>query len=105
MIVRICNDKCEIILSNVIKADTWFKVRMGLMGNKNFDCMMFKLFKPYKFTDFHTGFMKYDLDFYFLDKNKKIIFAEHNVKPWREVKTPPKTKWVLEVPSIFNIEE
>ena len=60
--------------------------------------MLFVFDEP-KRQSFHTWFMRFPIDFVFMDENKKVIEVRENVRPWRFVKPCTPAKYVLELPS------
>lgn len=84
------------------KARTFFEKFWGLMFQKESGIGLF--FENTKYM--HTFFMRFDLDFFFLDKDGGIIGVKRNVKPFRIVLPLPKTVSVAEMPSKlkFKIE-
>lgn len=47
----------------------------------------------------HTFFMKFNLDVYAYDKNDNLIKTYKNIKPWRIIIAPLKTKYIIEIPT------
>jgi hypothetical protein len=77
----------------IILADTFFKRLMGLMGKKDFEDAL--LFTNLTDSSIHTMFMRFEIDVYFLDKNK-IIYDKVTLKPWRFYKPKKQSKYILE---------
>lgn len=78
-----------------IKEAKSFKDRfLGLMFKKNINYGL--LFKNCR--SIHTFFMREEIDIIATDKNDKIIKTYKNVKPWRILIAPSKTKNIYELP-------
>lgn len=77
----------------IILADTFFKRFMGLMGKKDFEDAL--LFTNLTDSSIHTMFMRFEIDVYFLDKNK-IIYDKVTLKPWRFYKPKKRAAYILE---------
>lgn len=77
----------------IILADTFFKRFKGLMGKKNFEDAL--LFTNLTDSSIHTMFMRFEIDIYFLDKNK-IIYDKVTLKPWRFYKPKNRAEYILE---------
>lgn len=77
-----------------------FKDRfIGLMFKKNFNYGL--LFKNCRAI--HTFFMKESIKVIATDKNDKIVKIYNNVKPWRIIIAPIKTKNLYELPNTYQI--
>lgn len=74
-------------------ANNFFKRFKGLMGKKDIDFAV--LFYNLKDSSVHTHFMKFDIDVYFLDKNK-VIFEKASLKPWKFYKPKKQAHFILE---------
>ncbi len=74
-------------------ANTFFKRLMGLMFKKDIDYGL--LFELKYGSSIHTGFMRFTIDAYFLDENKKV-YDKKTLKPWRFYKPIKKGKYILE---------
>lgn len=83
----------ELINIKIIKANSFFKRFKGLMMKKNIDFAM--LFSNLKDSSIHTHFMRFDIDVYFLDKNK-VIFEKATLKPWKFYKPKRQANYILE---------
>ena len=83
----------ELINIKIINANSFFKRFKGLMLKKNFDFAM--LFSNLKDSSIHTHFMRFDIDVYFLDKNK-VIFEKATLKPWKFYKPKKQANYILE---------
>ena len=78
-----------------IKTANSFKERLiGLMFKKNINYGL--LFKHCK--SIHTFFMLEEIDVIATDKNDNIIKKYKNVKPWKILIAPKKTKNIYELP-------
>lgn len=84
----------EQINVKIINANSFFKRFKGLMLKKDIDFVM--LFSNLKDSSIHTHFMRFDIDVYFLDKNK-IIFEKATLKPWKFYKPKKQASYILEV--------
>lgn len=77
----------------IIYADTFFKRFKGLMGKKEFnDCMVFANLND---SSIHTMFMRFAIDVYFIDENKKI-FDKTSLNPWKFYRPKKQAKFILE---------
>lgn len=83
----------ELINIKITYADNFFKRFKGLMGKRNIDFAM--LFCNLKNSGIHTHFMMFEIDVYFLDKNK-IIYEKATLKPWKFYTPRKKAKYILE---------
>lgn len=77
----------------IIKADTFFKRFKGLMGKKEFNEGL--LFTNLKDSSIHTLFMRFEIDVYFIDKNK-IIYDKVTLKPWKFYNPKKQAEYILE---------
>lgn len=77
----------------LIYANTFFKRFKGLMLKKNFKDLM--IFTNLTDSGIHTMFMRFEIDVYFIDKNK-IIFDKVTLRPWRFYKPINQAKYILE---------
>lgn len=83
----------ELINIKITYADNFFKRFKGLMGRKDIDFAI--LFYNLKDSSIHTHFMRFDIDAYFLDKNK-IVFEKATLKPWKFYKPTKQATYILE---------
>ena len=83
----------KLINIKIINANSFFKRFKGLMLKKNIDSAM--LFSNLKDSSIHTHFMRFDIDVYFLDKNK-VIFEKATLKPWKFYKPKKQANYILE---------
>ena len=83
----------ELINIKITYANNFFKRFKGLMGRKDIDFAM--LFYNLKDSGVHTHFMRFDIDVYFLDKNK-TIFEKTTLKPWKFYRPKKQAKYILE---------
>ena len=77
----------------IILADTFFKRFKGLMGKNDFEDAL--LFTNLTDSSIHTMFMRFEIDIYFLDKNK-IIYDKVSLKPWKFYKPKKRAAYILE---------
>ena len=77
----------------IILADTFFKRFKGLMGKKDFEDAL--LFTNLTDSSIHTMFMRFEIDIYFIDKNK-IIYDKVSLKPWKFYKPKKRAEYILE---------
>lgn len=84
----------ELLTIRIMYADNFFKRFKGLMLKKDIDFAL--LFTNLKDSSIHTSFMRFDIDVYFLDKNK-VIFEKTSLKPWKFYKPKKKASYILEV--------
>ena len=77
----------------IILADTFFKRFKGLMDKKDFEDTL--LFTNLTDSSIHTMFMRFEIDIYFLDKNK-IIYDKVSLKPWKFYKPKKRAAYILE---------
>lgn len=83
----------ELINIKITCANTFFKRFKGLMGKRDIDYAV--LFYNLKGSSVHTHFMKFDIDVYFLDKNR-VIFEKTCLKPWKFYKPKKHAYYILE---------
>lgn len=83
----------ELINIKIVIASTFFKRFKGLMLKKDIDFAL--LFYNLKDSSIHTHFMIFEIDVYFLDKNK-IIFEKATLKPWKFYKPKKQADYILE---------
>ena len=77
----------------IIYADTFFKRFKGLMGKKDFDHVL--VFSNLTDSSIHTMFMRFEIDVYFIDKNRRV-FDKVTLKPWRFYKPERQAKYIIE---------
>ena len=80
-------------MCEIIYADTFFKHFKGLMLKKDFDGVM--VFTNLTSADIHSCFMRFSIDVYFLDDDKRII-DKTTLKPWRYYKCRMKVSYIVE---------
>ena len=68
----------------------------GMMFKEYSDPMLFVLSCGRIRNMFHTWFMKFDLDFYFLNEKMEVVDIQKDVKPWRFVIPRKKCCYCLE---------
>lgn len=83
----------ELINIKITNANNFFKRFKGLMLKKDIDFAI--LFYNLKNSSIHTHFMRFDIDVYFLDKDK-VIFEKITLKPWKFYKPQKKATYILE---------
>ncbi|MFH1715004.1 MAG: DUF192 domain-containing protein [Elusimicrobiota bacterium] len=88
--------KNNIVIKNIIFADSFYKKMKGLLGRKSLPQDTGMLFTGAK--QIHCFFMGFTIDVVFLDKRKKVIKIYHNLKPWRVTSYILRAKYVFELP-------
>ncbi|WP_405269079.1 DUF192 domain-containing protein [Methanobrevibacter sp.] len=83
----------EVINIKIINANSFFKRFKGLMLKKDIDFAI--LFYNLKDSCVHTHFMRFEIDVYFLDKDK-IVFEKATLKPWKFHKPKKRATYILE---------
>ena len=83
----------EMINIEIRYADNFYRRFKGLLGKRNIDFAM--LFCNLKSSSVHTHFMMFEIDVYFLDKNK-IIYEKATLKPWKFYKPKKEAHYILE---------
>ena len=83
----------ELIKIKIINANTFFKRFKGLMLKKDIDFAI--LFCNLKDSSIHTHFMRFEIDVYFLDKDK-IVFEKTTLNPWKLYKPKKQATYILE---------
>ena len=83
----------ELINIKIINANNFFKRFKGLMLKKDIDFAL--LFYNLKDSSIHTHFMRFDIDIYFLDKNK-VVFEKTTLNPWKFYKPTKQATYILE---------
>jgi uncharacterized protein len=69
---------------------------IGLMFKKKFEHqLLIKKSFLININTIHTAFMLFDIDIYFLNKNKQII-DKQTLKPFKSYKTKTKPEYVIE---------
>ena len=77
----------------IIYADTFFRRFKGLMGKKDFDdCLVFVNLRD---SSIHTMFMRFEIDVYFADENKRI-FDKATLRPWKFYRPKKQAEFILE---------
>ena len=74
-------------------ANTFLKRLMGLMFKKDINYAL--LFTNLKDSSVHTHFMRFEIDVYFIDKNK-TVFEKATLKPWRFYRPKKRAHCILE---------
>ena len=90
--------KNKVLAKRTILAKSMSLKTLGFMFRKKSDCGIVFIFNIEKKLSFHTFFMRFDLDFLFLDKNKYVISIVKGVRPWR-LFVFGRGKYVVEVPA------
>lgn len=83
----------ELVNVKIIYANNFFKRFIGLMLKKNIDYAL--LFTNLRHSSIHTSFMRFEIDVYFLDKNK-IVFEKVSLEPWEYYKPKKQAYYILE---------
>ena len=71
----------QVLFQEVIRAESYFSRMMGLMGKKDFPQTTAMWFT--KCNAIQTCFMRFAIDFVFVDSTGKVVKIYHDVKPWR----------------------
>lgn len=74
--------------------DSYYKRLKGLMLKKDINYGL--VIKPKYSSSIHSSFMRFTLDVYFLDENKKV-FDEITLTPWNSYSPEKEAKYILEV--------
>ena len=82
---------------HVVKANTWLKRLVGLLGHSSLDDSEAMLFEPG--GGIHTVGMRFPIDVIYLDKDNGVLGIVVGMKPWRFSFAPKGTKAVLELSS------
>lgn len=90
------------IAENIVYADTLWQRLIGLMFKRSSSNIQGMLFSKAPFI--HTCFMFMPIDIIFLDKQKKVIKINKNVRPWR-LASCKESSFTLELPSSLNQAE
>jgi len=69
--IKISNEKGEIIAERILRCDTFFKRAMGLMFKKSMEGFDGALLSPC--SSIHTFFMRFDIDCIFLDERYRVV--------------------------------
>jgi uncharacterized membrane protein (UPF0127 family) len=77
-------------------ADTPWKKFRGLMMKSRPEPMLFVFDSPGRYS-FHTLFMRFPIDFVFLDKRKRVVEIRENIRPWRAIRPKSEASYVLEL--------
>ena len=83
----------------IINAKTFKNRFIGLMFKKNFKYGL--LFKNCRAI--HTFFMKETINVIATDKDNEVVKIYNNVKPWRIIIAPKKTKNIYELPHTYQV--
>ncbi|HME87341.1 MAG TPA: DUF192 domain-containing protein [Candidatus Nanoarchaeia archaeon] len=90
--------KNKLLVNHSSIADTFFKKCLGFMFASRKDQGVVFYFNMEKNTSFHTFFMRFSLDFLFLDSQKRVVKILKNVRPWK-LSVSGHGKYVVELPS------
>jgi hypothetical protein len=93
-LISIMTMENDIILENVVIADSFFSRLRGLMGKSEIDENEGLLIRPC--NSVHTFFMKFNLDIVFIDKNFVILEICSDLAPNRITKIYKDSKFVIE---------
>ena len=74
-------------------ADTFLRRLIGLMGKKDINYAL--VFTNLTDSSIHTHFMRFDIDVYFLDDDKKV-FEKATLAPWKFYSPQKKAKYIIE---------
>lgn len=88
----------KVLVKHSILANSILKKMFGFIFKSKTDLGIVFIFNIEKKLNFHTWFMRFDLDFIFLDENYKVKSIVRNVKPWKLGITGV-GKYVVEVPA------
>jgi len=83
---------------NMEIADTRWKRFRGLMLCSKPREMLFIFDRPGRHS-FHTWFMRFPIDFVFLDDRRRVVDVREGVRPWHTVRPASPAKYVLELPA------
>jgi hypothetical protein len=83
-------NKCEL-------AASFFSRFRGLQLRKELPAGAGLLITPC--NSIHMFFMRFAIDAVFIDSNNRIVYIEHDIKPWRVSKIVRNARSVLELPS------
>ena len=73
--------KGTILAENAVLADNFFSRLTGLLGHKSLGSGQGMVLSPS--TSIHSFFMRFTFDALFVDKNKRVIAAYPDFKPFR----------------------
>ena len=90
--------KNKVLAKESILATSFLKKCLGFMFASQQDRGIVFYFNMEKNISFHTFFMRFALDFVFLDEKKRVVKIIHGVKPWR-LAVVGKGKYVVELPT------
>ena len=83
----------EVFNVKIMHADNFYKRFKGLMFKKNIDFVL--LFCNLNGSSIHTSFMRFEIDIYFLDKDK-VVFEKTTLKPWKFYRPKKQASYILE---------
>lgn len=94
--VKIINQRSnEIIGSQIVYANTYYKRFIGLIGKNELNSNEGLFLTPC--NSIHMMFMKFPIDLIFLDRKNKIVHITENIKPWQISRIVFRGQSVLEV--------
>lgn len=79
--------------------DTMLTRSTGLMFRKKSFALIALAFESKQLAGIHTCFMRFTLDLFWLDKNRKVISIAKGVKPFRIANPAKPAKYILEAPA------
>ncbi len=82
---------------HVIRANTWLKRLVGLLGHSALSDTNAMLFEPG--GGIHTVGMRFSIDVVYLDGDNRVLGIVIDMEPWRFSFAPKGTKAVLELSS------
>ena len=91
----------EVILENLLTADSFYARFRGLMGRPSIPENTGLMIKPC--NSVHCFFMKFPIDVIFLDKENRIVHISENMRPGSVSPIVRKANYVIEVnTSVFQ---
>lgn len=94
MLVNLSNG--NVVALELELAYTFFTRFKGLMGRSVLEPGHGLEIKPC--NSVHTCFMRFDLDLIFLDKDRRIVYLERSMPPWRMSRIIKAAAMVVELP-------
>lgn len=93
-LIKLISKENEVVLENVVIADSFFSRLKGLMGKNTIKDDEGLLIRPC--NSIHTFFMKFNLDIAFIDKNFIVLEIYRDLAPNKLSKIYKKSKFVIE---------
>lgn len=93
-LIRLITKENEVVLENVVIADSFFSRLKGLMGKNTIKDDEGLLIRPC--NSIHSFFMKFNLDIAFIDKNFIVLEIYRDLAPNKLSKIYKKSKFVIE---------